>query len=391
MLTYLTILLIMISCVHMKSNIIKVVSVLIIVTIVIIIVSASQNGLNNGVIRIGALMPLTGGLSSYGEPAQKAAELAVADINANGGINGNKLEIVYEDHKCDPKEMVSVFEKTLSSGIHIMNSVACSGTVSSVAPSLVPKDVLLFGAVTSASKLTAISPNFFRNWASDRQEGKVLADQIIKKGYKSVAVLYEETDYAKGLKSDVENNLKGTDVKIVSESFASGSTDVRTQLAKLKSAKTDAVLISVQTVTSGEVVLSQMEQLNFKPKMLVNYNILASALVKTHASLLEGALGGNYSLKASDKLNKVLAEYKAKYGVDCPQKNVCAMEYDSIQFLAQALKAKGSSVSGVKDYLSKNTYDGVSGDISFDVNNDRTNTDYVPFEITGGLAVKIGE
>jgi len=368
----------------------KIILSAIVIIVVIIIGLVLLKSTDKGVVTIGALMPLTGGLSSYGESAQKVAELAVADINANGGINGKKLVIIYEDHKCDPKEMVTVFEKTLTSGIHIMNAVACSGTVSAVAPNLVSKDVLLFGAVTSASKLTGISPNFFRNWASDKQEGKILANQIINNGYKSVAIINEETDYAKGLKMDVENYLKDSEVKITSESFASGATDVRTQLTKLKSAKADVVLVSVQTVTSGEVILTQMEQLKFTPKMLINYNILkATTVIKAHAALLEGAVGADYFIKNSIGLDKVLAQYKATYGVDCPQRNICAMEYDAIQILAQGLREKGDSVSGMKAFLSTVKYSGVSGEVSFDSKNDRNNSEYLPFMIKGGETVKI--
>lgn len=374
----------------MNKKIIGIILLVVIVILGIVYFTSKSEIANSSPIKIGALFPLTGGLASYGEPAKNTAELAVEEINANGGINGRKLEIVFEDHKCDPKEMVTVYEKTLASGIKIMTSVACSGTVSSVAPGLVAKEVVLLGTVTSASKLTAVSPNFFRNWASDRQEGKILADQIKKLGYKNIAIINEETDYAKGLRTDVENNLKDSGVNITGESFVSGTTDVRTQLTKLKSINPDVLLLSVQTVTSGEVVLTQMEQLKFTPKMLVNYNILkATALVKAHATLLEGARGGDYALKDSASLDKVLANYKAKYGVDCPQKNVCAMEYDAIQMLAQGLREKGDSVSGMKAYLSAATYSGVSGEVSFDAKNDRNNSEYVPFEIKSGVTVRI--
>jgi branched-chain amino acid transport system substrate-binding protein len=369
----------------------KILGIVLVVIVVVVGIVFGRNS-DSGTVKIGVLLPLTGGLASYGEPAQKVAELAVADINAAGGINGRKLEIVYQNHKCDPKEAVTVFEKLLTSGIKVFNSVACSGTVASIAPNLVSKNVVFLGTLTSASKLTGISPNFFRNWASDRQEGKILADQIIKQGYKNVAIIYEETDYAKGLKMDVESNLKDKGITITVESFASSATDVRTQLTKLKTVKPDALLVSVQTVTTGEIVLSQMEQLKFTPKMLVNYNILkATALVKNHSALLEGARGGDYALQDSEKLNKVLADYKAKYGVDCPQKNVCAMEYDAIQLLAQALSARGDSAEGVREYLSQNTYAGVSGNISFDAQNDRTGTDYVLFGVKGGEIYRVLE
>jgi branched-chain amino acid transport system substrate-binding protein len=368
----------------------KILWVIVVVIVLVIIGFVLNSQTNNGSIKIGALFPLSGGLASYGEPAQRITDLAVAEINKAGGINGRKLEVVYGNHKCDPKEMVTVYEKARLEGAKVMMAVACSGTVASVAPGLVEKGNILLGTVTSASKLTDISPNFFRNWASDREEGKVLADQIIKMGYKNIAIIYEETDYAKGLKMDTENNLKDAGIKITSESFASASTDIRTQLTKLKAIKPEAVLVAVQTVNTGEIVLTQMEQLGFTPKMLVNYNILkASALVKAHASLLEGAIGADYLIKDSAGLDKVLADYKVKYGMDCPQRNVCAMQYDAVKLLAEALKAEGDSIKGVKAYLSNVKYSGVTGTLSFKSNNDRDGSDYVPFVIKNGEAVKI--
>ncbi len=361
--------------------------VLVVAIIGIILVKSNPE---TGSLRIGVMIPATGGLASYGEPAQKVADIAVAEINANGGINGRKLEIVYANHKCDPKEMMLAYEGLLMQNINILNTVACSGTVAGIAPGLESKGVVLLGTAISASKLTGVSPAFYRNWAADSQEAKVLVDQIIKNGYKNIAIMYEETDYAKGLKIDLENNLKGTDVKITSESFATGALDVRTQLTKLKSVKPDAMLVSVQTGASGEVVLNQMEKLNFTPKMLVNYNILkATAVLKAHVALLEGAIGADYFIKDSAGLDKVLAQYKATYGVDCPQRNICAMEYDAIQMLAQGLREKGDSVSGMRTYLSTATYSGVSGEVSFDAKNDRNNSEYVPFTIKNGVSVKI--
>ncbi len=372
----------------MKKIIWTVVTIVIVIAIIVTAL-VSQKG-NTATIKIAGLYPLTGGLASYGEPAQKAALIAVEDINATGGINGKKLELVSEDHKCDPKTMVSLFEKTVNvDGIHIMTSVACSGTVSAVAPNLEKNDTVLLGTVTSGSKLTAVSPNFYRNWASDGQEAKLLSNQVIAKGYKTVAVIYEETDYAKGLKIAMENDLKDSGVKIVSESFVSGATDVRTQLTKLQAVKADVLFVSVQTVPSGETVLTQIEQLKFQPKALfVNDNILKAApLLTNHTALLDGAIGGDYVFHGSDGLNALLAKYKAKYGQDCPQVNICAAEYDAIAMIAQGIKENGETSAGVKSYLSHAKYQGISGTISFDSNNDRSDANYSLFVIKGGKAV----
>lgn len=365
-------------------------AILVIVIVVLVTIGLRFSNQTNTV-KIGGLYPLTGGLASYGEPAHNTALIAVDDINAAGGINGKKLELVSEDHKCDPKTAASAYQKLVSTdGIRVLTAVACSGTVSAMAPNLAQNDVVLLGTVTSADKLTAISPNFFRNWASDGQEAKLLADRAVAQGYKKIAVIYEETDYAKGLQISLTKDLANSGINIVSESFASGATDVRTQLTKLQSANPDVVFVSVQTVPSGETVLTQMEQLGFKPKhMFINDNILkAASLLTKHSDLLNGAVGGDYIFQATPELNKVLAEYKSKYETDCPQANICAAEYDAIQLLANALRSD-QSTSKVKTYLNQANYNGVSGNISFDQNNDRSNARYSLFMVQNGKASQI--
>lgn len=369
----------------MKTKIISIVVVLAIIVVVI----ATMGTKTRQSVKIGGLYPLTGGLASYGEPAFNAAKLAVADINSSGGINGSKLELVAEDHACDPKIAVSAYNKLVKTEhIQVLTSVACTGTVLALTPNLEKDNVVLLGTVTSGNKLTNVSPNFFRNWASDRQESQLLAQEIIKNKYTSVATLNEETDYAKGLVVSLSEFLKDSPTKITSESFASSASDVRTQLAKLQALKTDAVFISVQTVTTGEMVLKQMEQLNFKPKVLfVNDNILkAATLVKNHAQLLEGAIGGDYVFDASGKAGAFLARYREVYGADCPQINICLAEYDAIQMLAEGLKTKGDSFLQVRGYLVDGEYDGLSGKISFDANHDREGAEYSLFRITDGVA-----
>ncbi len=365
----------------------KIIGVLVVVILILVGVFATQSRKSSEAIKIGGLYPLTGGLASYGEPAFNVARIAVDEINADGGINGRKLELVAEDHQCDPKVAVSAFKKLVNSDqIHILTSVACTGTVMSIVPELETTDSVLLGTVTSGNKLTGVSPNFFRNWASDGLEAKLLAAEIIKKGYKNVAVIYEETDYAKGLKISLDDYLKGTDVKVSSESFNSGATDVRSQLTKLQALKADVLFVSVQTVPSGELVLTQMEQLKFTPRaMFVNDNIVkAASLVKNHAQLLEGAIGGDYVFPDSAGLNEILVQYKTRYGVDCPQINICGAEYDAVKLLAQAMREKGATAKGVKEYLTTQKYDGVSGTISFDGKNDRSGAEYSLFVVKEG-------
>ncbi len=362
-----------------------------IIVVVALILAVSLKPAQNSTIKIGALYPLTGGLVTYGEPSQKTAQMVVTEINNAGGINGKKFEIDFQDHKCDPKTAVAAFQQLNSvNGIKIFTSAACTGTMVSLAPMLKDGNALFVSDVLSGAKITGLSPYVFRNWGSDINESRLFADKIKQAGYKTVGVVYEETDYAKGIKINLENFLKDSGVTVVSESFPTGTTDVRTQLTKLKSEKPDILLISPQTVTSAEVVLKQMEDLNFRPKLLVNDNVTISKdLVMKHKDILEGALGANYVAPSNSKTDSILAMYKNTYGQDCPQTTVCVETYDTIHLIADAMKINGNDVAKIKAYLNSVNYDGAGGQISFDTNNDRANADYTLFLVKNGQATAV--
>lgn len=355
---------------------------------VIVILGLYLNNIskNNNTIEIGALYPLTGGLATYGEPAQKMARMVADEVNMSGGIHGKTLVINFQDHKCSPKEAIAGFQQlNKANGVKIFTSVACTGTMLSIAPMLNSGNALFLSTVISGGKLTGVSPYVFRNWASDVKEGNLFAEEIKKANYKKVGAIYEETDYAKGIKLSTENYLKGSGVVMISESFTSDTKDVRTQLLKLKFENVDVLLISPQTVTSAEVVLKAMEEINFKPKLLLNDNVTISKdLVTKHKNILEGAYGANYTVVQNKKVDDVLKMYKEAYGMDCPQPTVCVEVYNTIHLLVEAISENGNSVAGVKSYLNKVNYTGVTGQISFDSKNDRANTEYSLFIVKDG-------
>lgn len=367
-----------------------VIGVIIVVAVVLVGYSVLQP-VSTKSVKIGALYPLTGGLVTYGEPAQKTAQMVVAEVNATGGINGRKFEIDFQDHKCDPKTAVAAFQQLSSiGGISIFTSAACTGTMVALAPMLKDGIAVFVSDVLSGAKISGLSPYIFRNWGSDINESRLFADTIKAAGYKKVGVIYEETDYAKGIKINMENFLKDSGIMVVSESFSTGTTDVRTQLTKLKSEKLDILLISPQTVTSAEIVLKQMEDLNFRPKLLVNDNVVISKdLVLKHKEILEGALGANYVASSNDKVANVLNMYKDTYGQECPQTTVCVETYDTIHLIVDAIRANGYNVAKVTKYLNTIKYDGAGGQISFDTNNDRSNADYSLFVVKNGQAVLV--
>ncbi len=339
-------------------------------------VSDSANNVKTGTIKIGALLPLTGGAASWGESSQRGAQMAVDDINKDGGINGQQVELISQDHACDPKTALSAYQQSLLQTKTFISS-SCSGTVLSIAPNLERDNALLLATVVGSVKISSASSYLFRNWTVETNQANLIGAEIKKLGYKKIGILNEQTDFGKGLATGVENYLKDSGVEIIADSFAPGVTDVRTQLTKLKAQKVEALFFAPQTDTSSEVVLSQMEELKFKPKLFVNDVVLgAPKLLAQHTALLEGAIGCNF-VSQSDNTQNFLDSYKARFGSEIAHATAGAVAYDSIMMLAEAIKANGDTAQGIASYLKTIDYQGLSGSNSFDQKNDRSGVGYI--------------
>lgn len=334
-------------------------------------------------INIVALFPLTGGVASWGEASKGGVELAVEEINSRGGVNGHPIQIVYEDHRCDPKVALSIYQQRVVNQ-KIFISSSCSGTVLSIAPNLENDDALLLATVVASTKISSSSLNLFRNWTVETRQADLIGQKIKNSNYKKIGILYEETDYAKGLKLALEDILKNSAIEIVSESFVTNATDIRTQITKLKLSNPEAIFLSTQGEATSEIVLNQMEQLDFKPEQVFANDVLlgASKAVENHKEILEGALGGTYIVQ-SNKYEDFKNKYINKFGTESTHMNASAIAYDSIYFLKEAMEENVYTES-IKNYLKTNLYTGVTGNIKFNDNNDRDGIGYVLSEVRGG-------
>ena len=382
----------------MKNNYKKITIAILVIIVLVVAIVLNSKGKSNDV-TITAIFPMTGGLASYGDSASKASILAVEEINTNGGINGKTLKLNLQDHKCDAKEAVSIY-KQFQSTTNLFSSIACSGTALAIAPMLENDNKVLLGTTITTPKLSGISRNLFRNWSSDAKEAELFANLLKNVNYQKIGIIYEQTDYAKGLKDSLEKNIIADDAnnsnkkEIYSESFVTGSTDVRSQLTKLQADNVDVIFISPQTVTSAEVIIKQMIELNFKPRIiLVNDNIIKSApTLKAYSAFLQGAYGGDFSIATSKSIEDFKIKYQKRFGEDCKQINICIAQYDAINMIADSLRATAKSnydSQKIQEYIKNINYSGISGEISFDEKNDRKNATYTLFKVNGGVAIEV--
>jgi len=331
----------------------------------------------SGPIKVGVILPLTGEGAAYGEPGRNLIQLGADKINAEGGVNGSQLQLVIEDGKCNGKDAASAGQKLVSvDKVQVIIGGFCSGESLAIEPITTAAKVLLFSPGSSNPGLTGISQFFARNYPSDSAQGVVLATVANEKGVKKMAVLQEQTDYSVGLFKSFDakfTELGGTSIK---EEFASGQSDLRSSLNKLKAAKPDALFVIVQTPASAERIFKQMSDIGWKPAMYISDVVPGFPdVLSKYKNLLEGAIAAEFTADANNaKLQEMLTAYKAKYGSEPPLLSYAQTEYDSIFIVADGLRAVGDNGEKLAQWIHTSVKDwaGAAGSVTIGSNGDPT-------------------
>ncbi|MBI3573589.1 penicillin-binding protein activator [Candidatus Kaiserbacteria bacterium] len=320
--------------------------------------------------KVGVLLPLSGDGAVYGEPARNIYQIAVDEINATGGINGKPMELVVEDSKCNGQDSANATQKLINiDKVQVIIGGFCSSESLAAVPVVAQAKVALISAGSSSPKLTAISPYFVRNYPSDSAQGSILATVAYNdKGWKKVAFMQEQTDYALGVQtafSDAFTKLGGT---VTNEQFPTETTDFRSIVSKVKGQNPDAVFVSVQTPAVATRIFTQMTQLGWKPKLMVSDTVMGDPqTVSANKGILEGALGAEFGIDATNqKFSGMIASYKAKYGAEPPYQAYAQTEYDSVFIVHDAIAAVGYDGAKIAQWLhtSVQNWQGAAGSVT---------------------------
>ncbi len=356
--------------------------VIVAILVVLGVVYFSQQPANGpeeetGPIVIGGIAPLTGDAVAYGVPDQRAKELAVEEINAAGGIDGRELQFIWEDGKCNGTDATTAVQKLLNVDlVKIILGGSCSGETLAAAALTQPARALLLSGLSTSPDITTAGDLVFRTYSSDAFQGKVMAAYADDKlEAKSVGVISENTDYAQGLRRVfvADSIARGMNV-VFDEAFNTGDTDYRTLIAKMKTAKPDAVYVVPQTPTPGELILKQMKEAGIGAQILGGDVMLNREAIAANPALYEGAVLVEVALDESNaKTAAFVAAYTAKYGNAPEYPGYLAAAYDSVYLLAEAIdKTDSTDPEKIAEYFNTQISDwpGAIGAFNFDENGD---------------------
>jgi branched-chain amino acid transport system substrate-binding protein len=325
--------------------------------------------------------PMTGGESAFGRQMKNGAEMAVADINAAGGVNGKKLALDVEDDACDPKQARSVAEKIAGAKIPFVAGHYCSSSSIPASEAYADGNVLQITPASTNPKFTDSGLwNVARVCGRDDQQGLVAAQYIAKnfKG-KNIAILDDKTTYGKGLADETKKALvkAGITVKL-SESYNKGDKDFNAIVSRLKRDNIDLVYVGGYHQESG-LILRQMRDQGLKTILMAG-DALAD---KEYASITGPAGEGTLFTFGPDPRNKATAKkiveaFKAK---NIDPEGYTLYTYAAMQVWSQAAKKAGTTdAKKVMATIKAGKWDTVIGPIEYDAKGDIKQLDYVVYK-----------
>ena len=331
----------------------------------------SEGGADSEVIKIGGIGPLSGPNSTYGISVKEGADLLAEEINAAGGINGKKVEFIFEDDQSDNTVAASAFNKLVDKdGVCAILGGVTSGTTLAIAPNSTNKKIPMITPTGTEPTITNVGGDFmFRGCFVDSFQGEILAKYTKENlGKTTAAVLYNSSsDYSKGIANAYKETLEKNGGQVV-EFLSYGSdkeTDFKAQLTKIKSANPEVIVLPDYYNVVG-LIAKQARDMGITSQFLGGDGWESEELTKIGGTAVDGAIYINhyYAEDTDENVKSFVDSYTKKYNKtpDC----FAALSYDTAKILVKAIeKANSTDGTAIRDALAGMEINSVTGNIKF--------------------------
>ena len=335
--------------------------------------SANSGPANAGgdTIRIGVYGDLTGATSSFGTSTKNGIQLAFDEINAAGGVNGKKLEMLFEDDQGTPEKAKTVMQKLISQDkvVAVLGEVASSNSLAA-APVAQEAKIPMITPSSTNPKVTEVGDYISRVCFIDPFQGSVMAKFAANTlGAKTAAVLGDNSsDYSKGLTQFFEQEFTKLGGRVITkQTYAQRDQDFKAQLTQMRDQKPDVIYIPGYYGEVG-IIAKQARELGMNQPLLGGDGWDSPELWKLGGAALSPAyISNHYSAdNPAPEIQNFVKAYQAKFNV-APD-SLAALAYDSAKVLADAIKRAGGTDSAkLKEAINQTkNFAGVTGTITLD-------------------------
>jgi branched-chain amino acid transport system substrate-binding protein len=334
-----------------------------------------------GTIKIGALLPLSGGNAEFGAEMLNAAKLAADDLNASGGVLGRRIEIVSEDDGCDAQTGTAAAEKLLASGIVGVAGGFCSGAAIPETAVLDPHGLPYVSAFATNPALTERGlRTVFRVVGRDDQQAAFAARFLVGPGgVKKLALLHDNSVYAKDLAElirSANDDLKLGIQIVFFDAITPGKGDYRSTLMAIKVSGADTLFFTGYPAETG-VIVRQARELGLSVRLTGGDGTGVPSVISAAGAAAEGLVATTAPLpEFLPSAGAFMQVYTERFGSAPGSYSV--YQYDAVKVLANAIFWAGSTEpKDIVEALRTTRHQGLTGEIFFDEKGDRQTAVFV--------------
>ena len=218
-----------------NKNIFIIVGIILLIIIgIIVFKTMTGNSTKQDTIKIGYIGPLTGNSAMLGIEASQAIQLAVNQVNSNGGVNGKQVELIIEDDSYDTTKSVEAYNKLVNEDGAKTIIMSTYGGVFAVSERAKSDGVLIVDALDCDDNIANLTENVFCVAKETKDLANVIADYSVEKGYKNIGIIHSTNDAFMPSVAQLFKERVGSNASVQIESYTVGTTDFKTSLTKLK-------------------------------------------------------------------------------------------------------------------------------------------------------------
>lgn len=356
-----------------------------------VILTGCGGGDGDTTIPIAIVGPITGQYASFGAQMKNGGDMAVADINAAGGVLGKKLDLSTGDDACDPKQAVAVANQMTGAGVKLVAGHYCSGSSIPASKVYAESDMVQISPASTNPTLTddRAGPNIYRVCGRDDQQGGVAGKYLASHlGDKKIAFVQDKTAYGKGLADETKKamNAAGKQEEMY-EAITAGEKDYSALVSKLKQANIDVVYFGGYHTEAG-LIIRQMRDQGLQTILMGGDALITQEFWSITGDAGEGTL---MTFSPDPRKNPAAAEVVKRFkdkGIE-PEGYVL-YTYAALQAWKQAAeKAKSVERDDIVKALNDTEFDTVIGKFKFNEKGDPNLPPYAVYRWSKGTYEQI--
>ncbi len=350
-------------------------------------------GMGGDTIKFGVAGAHSGDLASYGLPTVNAAKIVVDKINAKGGINGKKIELLVEDTVCKPEVATNTATKLVSDGVQVVLGGICSGSTKAALPIFKNAGVLVMSPSTTNPALTQSGdyPNFFRTIAPDDAQAKLDVEFALNRlNYTKLAVVHDKGDYGKGFAEFAKLFLEksGKAEVVLFEGVTPGAVDYSAIVQKIKKSGAEAVIFGGYHPEASKIV-SMMKKKRLKADFISDDGVKDITFIKVAGKNAEGTYASGPRDTSKNPLHiQANQEHKDTFGSD-PGAFYFNAYAAAVAMLNAIEKAGTTDLDALKKALQTEKVDTPIGTISFDERGDAIGVGFSVYQVKDGVFAEV--